>query len=517
MSPAYRAHFGDGTTFDLSYDMGVLRAQLEAVEPGAGGAFFDWLGRARASLDLGVRAFIERDSTSATDFVNPALVLPLALKVNPLELLGSSHAQMSAYFKSPKLRALFSFQDLYVGLSPYSAPGVFSLLAATELTDGVWYPKGGFGTVRDALRAAAVANGVAIRTGAEVARIKLCDDEAGGSGAADAPGGASPAPARPRVRGVTLAGGEFVPSDIVVANADLPYVFSSLLSSGSSSAAAAAASPLTPPSPPPSPPRPEYDAEAARVDAMDFSASVVAFNWALSAPLPGLLHHNVFLSSDFKGSWDRPCAPSDMDAPRQLNFYAHYPCVTDPSAAPPGCSSLMVLLPVGNLKEQRTAAAKAAAKAARRGGAQPPPPPSDDGLPDPAVMVAAAKAAVLRRLSADGHGDVGSLIVSETVIAPAEWRDRYNIAHGAVFGLSHGLLQLACFRPPTRTGLPGWSDTPETKGLYFVGASTRPGNGVPLVMMGVKTCFEAIVKEREAEGAAAARAERGAPAGVVAR
>jgi hypothetical protein len=39
-------------------------------------------------------------------------------------------------------------QDLYVGLSPYTAPGVYSLLAATELTDGVWYPLGGFGQVR---------------------------------------------------------------------------------------------------------------------------------------------------------------------------------------------------------------------------------------------------------------------------------------------------------------------------------------------------------------------------------
>jgi hypothetical protein len=43
-----------------------------------------------------------------------------------------------------RLRALFTFQDLYVGLSPQAAPGVFSLLAATELVDGVWYPVGGF-------------------------------------------------------------------------------------------------------------------------------------------------------------------------------------------------------------------------------------------------------------------------------------------------------------------------------------------------------------------------------------
>jgi phytoene dehydrogenase-like protein len=110
VSPGYRAHFGDGTSFDLSYDMGELKAQLEAEEPGAGGMFFDWLGRARSSLDLGVRAFIEQDSTSVLDFLNPGRVLALALKVNPLELLLSQHWQMSQYFKSPKIRALFSFQ-----------------------------------------------------------------------------------------------------------------------------------------------------------------------------------------------------------------------------------------------------------------------------------------------------------------------------------------------------------------------------------------------------------------------
>lgn len=153
---------------------------MEAEEPGAGGVFFDWLGRARCSLDLGVKAFIEQDSTSVLDFLNPSRVLALALKVNPAELLLSQHWQMSAYFKSPKLRALFSFQELYVGLTPYNAPGVFSLLAATELTDGVWYPKGGFGTVRDALRRIAVDKlGVNLRTETQVAEILLEDTPAG--------------------------------------------------------------------------------------------------------------------------------------------------------------------------------------------------------------------------------------------------------------------------------------------------------------------------------------------------
>ena len=54
---------------------------------------------------------------------------------------------MARRFKSDRLRALLTLQDLYVGLSPYTAPGVFSLLAAAELVDGVHYPVGGFQTV----------------------------------------------------------------------------------------------------------------------------------------------------------------------------------------------------------------------------------------------------------------------------------------------------------------------------------------------------------------------------------
>ena len=54
----------------------------------------------------------------------------------------------------------------------------------------------------------------------------------------------------------------------------------------------------------------------------------------------------------------------------------------------------------------------------------------------------------------------------------------YNIKNGgAMFGLCTRLLQLAAFRPPTRTGIKSL-DTPSVSGLHFMSASTRPGNGV---------------------------------------
>jgi phytoene dehydrogenase-like protein len=42
----------------------------------------------------------------------------------------------------------------------------------------------------------------------------------------------------------------------------------------------------------------------------------------------------------------------------------------------------------------------------------------------------------------------------EFVYDPQTWANKYNLKNGSVFGLSHGLLQLACFRPPSQSGLP---------------------------------------------------------------
>ena len=254
VDPAYRAHFGDHTSLDLLYDTERMRAQLDAVEEGAGGRYIDWLGRARASLDYGVAAFIEKDANSILDFVDLRRVGPLALAVNPIDLLLPQFNQMAKYFKNEKLRALFSYQELYVGLSPYNAPGVFSLLAATELTDGVWYPVGGFDKVRQSLQQLADEEGVVTRLGAEVAQIVTTPL---------AEGEASPiagSKATQKVTGVRLENGEVLSADVVVANPDLPCVWDQMIDHATF---------------------PEAKKEAERWEDADYSCSVIEFNWCL--------------------------------------------------------------------------------------------------------------------------------------------------------------------------------------------------------------------------------------------
>ena len=82
-----------------------------------------------------------------------------------------------------------------------------------------------------------------------------------------------------------------------------------------------------------------------RASRLQYSCSVLAYYFCLKGQVPGLLQHNVFLSEDYKGSWDRPCFPEDMSPERQLNFYVHNPSYTDTTT---GAMTLCERLSVGS-------------------------------------------------------------------------------------------------------------------------------------------------------------------------
>lgn len=93
---------------------------------------------------------------------------------------------------------------------------------------------------------------------------------------------------------------------------------------------------------------------------------------------------------------------------------------------------------------------------------------------------------VLTRLAViDSLKDLSKHIIHEVVDTPATYAAKYNVAAGTPFGLSHGLAQLSLTRPgPFSTGL---------SNVCYCGASTRPGNGVPLVLTGAKLVAERLL------------------------
>jgi phytoene dehydrogenase-like protein len=129
--------------------------------------------------------------------------------------------------------------------------------------------------------------------------------------------------------------------------------------------------------------------------------------------------------------------------------------------APPGGDTLTAIIPVGHLSQQ--------------------------GEQDWGRLRDEARAHVFRRLRSLGITDLEAHIKFERTYTPPVWRERYNLMNGSTHGLAHTLPQLAYLRPSNRH--------PHYKNLYFVGASTHPGTGVPTAMVSGRLVAERILDD----------------------
>ncbi len=422
LDPTYRVHFHDRSTLELSGDLVRMRQQLETMEPGSFQAYLRFLSEGYRHYYVSLDRFVGRNFRSIFEYLSPAN-LPLIVQ---LKALQKHYSNTSSYFKNPKLLAAFSFQNMYLGVSPYDALATYSLLQFTELAEGVWFPRGGMYRIIESLAAIAEGLGVRFRYHAPVASINVEGN---------------------RATGVTLTDGERVSADIIVANADLPYVYDELLPD---------------------------DGSAARLKKMKYTSSALMFYWGVRGEVPQLNPHNVFLAdNEYRQSFDRIFR--DLTLPDSPSFYVHVPAKIDPTFAPAGDSGLMVLVPVGHINERTPQ--------------------------DWAALQQRARTTVLQTLATIGLGDLRERIICETTLSPPDYQ-AMNLMKGSAFGLSHNFMQVGYLRPQNRHARYG--------NLYFAGASTHPGTGLPIVLLSARLAVERIVQEQPAPARRPAVA--GAPA-----
>jgi phytoene desaturase len=406
IDPTYHIHFGDGSRVTLTSDLNAMQAQLEAIEPGSFGAFLRYLGEGRRHYDLVFTHVAGRNFAHALEYFTPKnLLLILRLKA-----LARHYDNMRNFFADHRLKIAFSFQDMYVGLSPYEAPATYSLLQYAELASGVWFPRGGMYRLVEALTRIAEKSEVQFLYNAPVAQIDVNGRQA---------------------TGVILADGRKVQADIVVANADLPYVYRCLL--------------------------PE-NGMASRLQRKKHTSSTVTFCWGVDKPYPQLGPHNLFMASDFRRSMEHIF--QDLTLPDEPSFYLHAPARIDASLAPEGQDTLTVVVPVGHI---------------------------DNAAPqDWDTIRKRARRLVLQRLARHGVPDLEAHCKFEVCYTPLDWQSRYNLTRGSSFGLSHTLLQMGYLRPQNRHA--------RYRNLYFVGASTHPGAGLPTVLISARLATERILQ-----------------------
>jgi phytoene desaturase len=234
-----------------------------------------------------------------------------------------------------------------------------------------------------------------------------------------------------KAEGIILTDGTKVKADIIVANADLPFVYRKLLPD---------------------------KRKSAHIDRMKYSCSAICFHWGLDKVYPQLGHHNVFLSDSFRDGLDRIFI--DKSVNDRPTFYIHAPVRTDPAAAPQSHDTLSVIVGTGHIDKSKKQ--------------------------DWDELKLRTRNAIIERLKRFGLEDINEHIKVEICLTPENWESTCNISRGSVFGsLGHNMLQMGYFRPHNRHD--------RYHNLYFVGGSTHPGNGIPNILMSAKLVTERIM------------------------
>jgi len=408
MDPVYSLRFASGQRVDFTSDLYKLQTQFEAIEPGSYEKFLQLMAK-------GFRTY--KDSMKLIHRNYPGILDPYLLTV-PLKMIrfkafNDHYRYISRFFKSDELRALFTFQNLYMGQDPLHASGIYHQLPFMELSDGVFFPGGGMSRVSEKLLDAAMELGVKAVAGAPVERIET---------------------GRGRVEGVVLKDGSTHKADLVVANADLPYVYRELLPAGRKSR---------------------------RLENLKYSCSAVVLHWAMDKVYPQLGHHTVFVSGKQREASNRIfCEHGVADEP---SIYIHSPARTDPTAAPEGRDSITAIVHTGHM--------------------------TASGPDDWTTMKEQSRKAIIKRLNEEGMDDFEEHILFESAYTPQHWHSVLNLTNGSTFGsVGHNILQMGPLRPSNRHA--------KFKNLFFVGGSTVPGSGVPLALSSARLVTERISRNK---------------------
>lgn len=428
LDPGYRVIFeGDADSIDIAADPEENLELFERIEPGSRKRMVKYLASAGDTYEIAKKRFLY---TTFAD-LRPLLTRDVLGRLGRLtRLLLTPLSRFAARaVKEPRLRKILGYPAVFLGSSPYITPSMYHLMSHLDLDDGVLYPMGGFTTLIDSVAGLARAEGVDIRTGASVTRIRTSVD-----GSKTAAAGVEYTDADGRTRSLD--------ADIVVSAADLHHTETELL--------------------PPelrTYPQEYWDKKVP-------GPSALLIYLGVKGEVPQLEHHTLLFTEDWKSGFDAIFGDSPS-VPDPVNIYVCKPSGIDPSVAPEGYENLFVLVPI--------AADPAHGPSLGRGEV------GGDG--DPVIEAMADRA--IRQISTwAGIPDLASRIVVRRTIGPGDFAADLNSWRGTALGPAHTLRQSALFRPG--------NVSKKVDGLYYVGGSTIPGIGLPMCIISAEVLIKRL-------------------------
>ena len=424
LDPQYRLIFGSGGELSCTPDVARMEAEVSRLSPADRGSFTRFMESTRAKFER-FAPFLEQPFESWLDLASPDLIKLMPM----LKPWRSLDAELGTFFSDERIRLAFTFQSKYLGMSPFKCPSLFSILSFLEYEHGVFHPIGGCSAVSEAMARIAAEMGVEIHYGEPVEALRF-DGR--------------------RITAVKTPQAEYA-ADATVVNADFARTMTRLV---------------------PDAIRRRWNDK--KIASRRFSCSTFMLYLGIDGRYDDVAHHNIYLSENYRENL------ADIERrhvlSRDPSMYVQNACITDPTLAPRGMSTLYLLIPTTHRH-----------------------PNVDWRREAPRYREVA-----LDQLGRIGIGGVRERIRYEKMITPDDWQDDYEIYRGATFNLSHDLGQMLHMRPHNRFE--------DVEGMYLVGGGTHPGSGLPVIYSSARITSDLLLDDLGVDGSAA-RPGRGKGAG----
>lgn len=406
LDPQYRIQFGAGGKLDCTANIEEMERQIAAIAPADARNLRRFMDENRAKF-FATEKCLESPFLGWTSLLQTRLLKMLPM-IRPHE---SVDTYLKRFFQDERIRLAFTFQSKYLGMSPYRCPSLFSILSFLEYEYGVFHPIGGCAAITKAMARVASRLGVEFQLNEPVQEILF---------------------AGRRAIGVRTANGVYGAQGVVV-NADFARAMEKLI--------------------------PDYRRNRwsdRNLAGKKYSCSTFMMYLGVEGTFDRP-HHTIHIARNYRENLE------DIELRHVLSedpsFYVQNACVTDPTLAPKGHSTIYALLPVTH----------------------------QHANVDWASEKARFREVALRQIAKAGIELDPKRIRFERVITPADWDTRYEIYRGATFNLAHSLDQMLHMRPRNRFE--------EFERLYLVGGGTHPGSGLPVIFEGARISAKLLMED----------------------
>jgi phytoene desaturase len=405
IDPLYRLVYPEGKEFHPSSDREKMKKEMARCFPEEEGGYQAFLDKESIKYQMMV-PFLKQAYDNPRIFFQPGFLM----KLPGIDAHISLYRKLGQYFKGDLLKQAFTFQSKYLGMSPWHCPGTFSIIPFIEHRYGIFHPIGGLGALTKTMGRIFQEEGGTLLLNQEVTEVLVEQGEA---------------------KGLQLKDGKQILGDCVIMNADFSKGMEKLV---------------------PERHRKKYTDKKLRN--MKYSCSTFMIYLGLNRQYD-FPHHQVLFSSDYKKNMNQ--LTRDYQLPEDPAVYLQNPWKTDPTLAPPGKSTLYILVPVPNNRSKI---------------------PWD-------TLKEQFKEEILDLVEKrGGYPRLREAIEVEKIITPKDWEEEMDLYFGATFSLSHNINQMLYYRPHNRYE--------DVKDLYLVGGSTHPGSGLPTILISAAITSELI-------------------------